>query len=196
MKEHVRFRLFFAWDFAREEQWINRMARDKGLHLVRVGCCRYIFEEGARSAYRYRLELLRRSPRDEAEKQYLRAIDAEEVCRNGDWGYYRIPVERGAFAQYACCDSKLQYLRPVYRRYVVFGAAVYVALAMDRSAFLHLPMTPLHAVVLAALTLLALSFTVGVTRFHRVLKGLRRGAAEELGAVCREKKTESSEKKP
>ena len=142
------------------------------------------------------MQLLRRSPRDEAEKQYLRAIDAEEVCRNGDWGYYRIPVERGAFAQYACCDSKLQYLRPVYRRYVVFGAAVYVALAMDMSAFLHLPMTPLHAVVLAALTLLALSFTVGVTRFHRVLKGLRRGAAEELGAVCREKKTESSEKKP
>ena len=49
--------------------------------------------------------------------------------------------------------------------------------------------------MLAALTLLALSFTVGATRFHRVLKGLRRGAAEELGAVCREKKEEKDEKK-
>lgn len=187
MREHHRFRLFFTWDFQREENWINRMAREKGLHLIRVGCCHYVFEEGAKGAYLYRLELLRRSPRDEAEKQYLRSIAAEEVCRNGEWGYYRIPAERGPFAQYACCDSKLRHLRPVYRRYVVFGAAVYVALAMDMSAFLNLEMTPLHAAVLAALTLLALGFTLGLTRFHMVMKKLRCSAAEEWGAVYKER---------
>ena len=185
MKEHYRFRLFFAWDFQREENWINRMAREKGLHLVRVGCCRYVFEKGAPGDYIYRLELLRRSPQDEAEKQYLRSVSAEEICRNGMWGYYRMPAQRGPFAQYRCCDSKLRYLRPIYRRYLVFGAAVYAALAMDMSAFLHVAMTPLHAVVLAALFLLTLLFTVGLTRFHFVLKEMRAGAAEELGAAAK-----------
>ena len=69
---------------------------------------------------------------------------------------------------------------------MVFGAAVYVALAMDMSAFLNMEMTPLHAVVLAALTLLALGFSVGLTRFHMVLKKLRKGAAEELGAAYKD----------
>ena len=35
--------------------------------------------------------------------------------------------------------------------------------------------------VAAALTLLALAFSVGLTRFHVVLRRLRRGAAEERG---------------
>lgn len=181
MKQHHRFRLFFAWEFAREEAWVNRLSREKGLQLERVGFCHYVFEEGEKGAYLYRLELLRRTSRDEAEKQYLRSVGAEEVCRNGDWGYYRIPSSGGPFASYACADSKLQYLKGIYRYYLVFGAAVYIALAMDMSAFLPARMTPLHAVVLVVLTALALGYTIGLTRFHLVLRKLRREAAEELG---------------
>ena len=179
MRERHRFRLFFAWEFEREERWINRLSREKGLQLKRVGCCHYVFEEGEKGGYQYRLELLRRLPQDEAEKQYLRTAGAEEICRNGEWGYYRIRSENGPFAQYACCASKLAYLRPVYRWYLVFGVLVYLGLAVDMSAFLTEAMTPLHAAALVILTALALGFTVGLTRFHMVLKALRTGAAEE-----------------
>ena len=179
-KEHHRFRLFFAWDFQREEDWINRLSRDKGLQLERVGCCHYVFAEGEKGAYTYRLELLRRTACDAAEKRYLQAVHAQEVCRNGEWGYYRLPAG-STFAQYACCDSKLAYLRGIYRRYLIFGTAVYIALAMDMSAFLSMRMTVLHGVALVLLTLLALAFSVGLTRFHVVLRRLRRGAAEERG---------------
>ena len=167
MKEHHRFRLFFAWDFQREEDWINRLSRDKGLQLERVGCCHYVFAEGEKGAYTYRLELLRRTACDAAEKRYLQAVHAQEVCRNGEWGYYRLPAG-STFAQYACCDSKLAYLRGIYRRYLIFGTAVYIALAMDMSAFLSMRMTVLHGVALVLLTLLALAFSVGLTRFHVV----------------------------
>ena len=79
MKEHHRFRLFFAWDFQREEDWINRLSRDKGLQLERVGCCHYVFAEREKGAYTYRLELLRRTACDAAEKRYLQAVHAQEV---------------------------------------------------------------------------------------------------------------------
>ena len=145
-----------------------------------MGCCHYVFAEREKGAYTYRLELLRRTACDAAEKRYLQAVHAQEVCRNGEWGYYRLPAG-STFAQYACCDSKLAYLRGIYRRYLIFGAAVYIALAMDMSAFLSMRMTVLHGVALVLLTLLALAFSVGLTRFHVVLRRLRRGAAEERG---------------
>ena len=102
-------------------------------------------------------------------------------AETGD-GHYRLPAG-STFAQYACCDSKLAYLRGIYRRYLIFGAAVYIALAMDMSAFLSMRMTVLHGVALVLLTLLALAFSVGLTRFHVVLRRLRRGAAEERGEL-------------
>lgn len=179
MKRHHRFRLFFVWHFQREEAWINRLSREKGLQLKRVGCCHYVFEEGEKGAWRYRLELQRRTACDEAEKHYLRAVGAEEVCRNGEWSYYRIPASAAEFARYACCDSKLTYLRTIYRWYVLFGVLVYLALAIDMSAFLSAAMTPLHAAALVVLTALALWFTVELTYFSRVLRHLRKGAAQE-----------------
>ena len=179
MREYHRFRSFFAWEFEKEEKWINKLAMEKGLYLQRVGCCHYVFQQGEKGKYIYRLELLRRTAKDEAEKQYLRTIGAEEVCRNGDWEYYRIPAAEGPFAQYACCDSKLNYLKPVYIRYLIFGIAVYIALAMDMTAFLAEKMTPLYVAVLTLLTVVAFIFTIGLTSFSRVLKRLKKGAQEE-----------------
>ena len=134
----------------------------------------------------YRLELLRPAC-DAAEKRYLQAVHAQEVCRNGEWGYYRLPAG-STFAQYACCDSKLAYLRGIYRRYLIFGAAVYIALAMDMSAFLSMRMTVLHGVALVLLTLLAWPFSVGLTRFHVVLAacgGALQRNVETGSALCR-----------
>ncbi len=37
-------KLFFIWDFDKEEKWLNQMAA-KGLALVSVGFCKYEFED-------------------------------------------------------------------------------------------------------------------------------------------------------
>ena len=48
---------FWAWEFDKEEQWLNDMAA-QGLALVDVGFCRYEFEECPPGEYQIRLELL------------------------------------------------------------------------------------------------------------------------------------------
>ena len=183
MGEHHRFRIFFAWQFEKEERWINALSEKKGWQLQRVGCCHYVFEEGVRGEYIYRLELLRRTMADEAEKQYLKTSGAVEICRNGEWGYYRRKRSEGPFSAYTCSDSKLAYLRPVYRHFIAFGIAVYLALAMDMYAFLGMPMTLLHGAVLGALFLIAFGFTCSLTFFSRLLKRLQRRAQEESGQL-------------
>ena len=55
--KRVMHRLFWAWDFDREEDWLNAWAA-RGLALVDVCGIRYVFEEGAPGEYEYRLELL------------------------------------------------------------------------------------------------------------------------------------------
>ena len=37
-------RLFFAWDFEEEEQWLNEMA-SKGMNLQGVGFCKYVLKK-------------------------------------------------------------------------------------------------------------------------------------------------------
>lgn len=42
MRQTIR-KLFWVWDFDKEEKWLNEMAA-KGLSLVAVGFCKYEFE--------------------------------------------------------------------------------------------------------------------------------------------------------
>ncbi len=148
------------------------------------GAATMCLQKGKKGAYTYRLELLRTAC-DAAEKRYLQAVHAQEVCRNGEWATTAFQPA-AHFAQYACCDSKLAYLRGIYRRYLIFGAAVYIALAMDMSAFLSMRMTVLHGVALVLLTLLALAFSVGLTGSMWKAPPAA-GAAEErrLVVLCR-----------
>ncbi len=143
MKEHHRFRLFLHGIFSGRRIGSTACPGTKGCSLSVWGAATMCLQKGEKGAYTYRLELLLRTACDAAEKRYLQAVHAQEVCRNGEWGYYRLPAG-STFAQYACCDSKLAYLRGIYRRYLIFGAAVYIALAMDMSAFLSMRMTVLH----------------------------------------------------
>ena len=55
--KRVMHRLFWAWDFDREEDWLNAWAA-RGWALVDVCGFRYVFEESAPGEYEYRLELL------------------------------------------------------------------------------------------------------------------------------------------
>ena len=55
------FKIYPAWDFEREEKWLNEMAA-KGLSLVAVGLFNYTFEETPPGEYKVRIELLEKWP--------------------------------------------------------------------------------------------------------------------------------------
>ena len=63
-------KLFWAWDFDREEDWLGDMAA-QGWALVSVGFCRYNFEPCRPGEYGYHLELLEDRPDSPPSQEYL-----------------------------------------------------------------------------------------------------------------------------
>ena len=178
MKRITRFRLYFAWDFDSEEKWINRLS-EKGWQLESVGPGRYTFVSGVPREYIYRLELMKKTGRDESQKQYLRRLEAGgavKVAEGGQWAYYRKSRRDGDFAIYKSEESKLRYLRGVARLYAFVGIAVYAAFALEM--LLHKGCTGAGDIVSMAITALAaLIYTVGLTRLTAATRRLER----ELG---------------
>ncbi len=91
--KRVMHRLFWAWDFDREEDWLNAWAA-RGWALVDVCGFRYVFEESAPGEYEYRLELLEHATSNAESRCYLdflRDLDIECIGSYGRWTYLRRP---------------------------------------------------------------------------------------------------------
>ena len=69
MRKTIR-KWFWAWDFDKEEHWLNEMAA-RGLSLVSVGWCRYEFEDCVPGEYSVRLELLKEKPMHPESVKYM-----------------------------------------------------------------------------------------------------------------------------
>lgn len=120
---YVRHRLFWVWDFDREEKWLNEMAA-KGLQLTAVGFCTYTFEEGGPGEYDIRLELLEHSPACAESAAYIRFIEetgAEylgSVCR---WAYFRKKKSEGCFDLFSDIDSRIKHLNRIMLLILLVG---------------------------------------------------------------------------
>lgn len=112
----VMHRLFMAWQYEKEEAWLNEMAAN-GWNLVDTSLCRYTFEEGTPGEYQYRLELLEhgaKSPESAAYIRFMEETGAEHVATwfNG-WAYFRKKVADGPFEIYSDIDSKIKHLKRI-----------------------------------------------------------------------------------
>ena len=54
-------KMFWAWEFEKEEKWLNEMSA-KGLALVDYSWCRYSFEENEPGEYTNKIQLLEHRP--------------------------------------------------------------------------------------------------------------------------------------
>ncbi len=128
-------KVFFAWDFEKEEKWLNEMAA-KGMHLTDVGFCRYVFEEGTPGEYQYHLEWLPQLPTHPESLAYIRFIEetgAEHVGSLKKWVYFRKRVTEGAFDLFSDLDSRISHFRWVARltgTLLVLGSAYFIALLL------------------------------------------------------------------
>ncbi len=113
--KHIIHKLFWAWDFDKEEAWLNEMAR-KGLHLTEVGFCKYTFEEGAPGAYHIRLELLDNLIGHKKSRAYIGFVEetgAEYVGSILRWVYFRKNKTGGGFDLFSDIDSRIAHLKRV-----------------------------------------------------------------------------------
>lgn len=109
------FKVFWAWDFQKEEDWLNAEAA-KGSNLVAAGPLSYVFEEGEPGAYTYRLELLENLPMTASEQEYLRFMEdagIEQIATMGRWVYFRKRTEDGEFELFSDLDSRIKHLRRI-----------------------------------------------------------------------------------
>ena len=110
-------RVFWAWEFDKEERWLNEMSA-KGMQLVSVGFCTYIFQEGQPDEYGIRLELLGNSLNSDESREYIHFIEdtgAEYLGNVLNWVYFRKKLSEGEFEIYSDTKSKLMHLRRILK---------------------------------------------------------------------------------
>lgn len=113
--KHVIWKFWKAWDFDREEQWLNQMAA-QGLALTGVSFCRYEFEDCAPGAYTYRLELLKETTRHPESQSYIRFLEetgAKHVATFSRWVYFALPAALGPFELHSDLESKIGLLKRI-----------------------------------------------------------------------------------
>ena len=112
----TKFRVFFFWDYDKEEAWLNRMSED-GYELEDVFLFRYLFRRGDGTKKQYKLEFLSHDPQAEKSRDYLDFLaDAgiETACIFGRWAYLRRPAGEGDFELYSDIPSKIGYLKRLF----------------------------------------------------------------------------------
>lgn len=119
-------KLFWAWDFDKEEAWLNEMSA-KGLALVSTGFCKYEFEECAPNEYGVQLELLECNAKSEEGKRYISFVEetgAEHVGTWLRWVYFRKKLDRGEeFRLFSDKDSVIEHLK----RIIIFISIIGIA---------------------------------------------------------------------
>ncbi len=112
---HIMKKIFFVWDFDKEEKWLNEMAA-KGLCLVSVGFCRYEFEDCLPGEYTIRMELLEKSPKKPESRKYIEFLEetgAEQVGAFSNWVFFRKKTAEGTFELFSDFDSRIKHLKRI-----------------------------------------------------------------------------------
>lgn len=126
---HTVYKLLWAWEYDKEEKWLNEMAA-KGMALVSVGLCKYIFEDSEPGEYTYKIELLDKMPHRSESEAYIRFLEetgAEHVGSIFRWIYIRKKTSEGALDLYSDIGSKLRYMR---RLQIFFISLLFFELAV------------------------------------------------------------------
>lgn len=116
-------KLFWAWEFEKEEAWLNEMAA-RGLCLVAVGWCRYEFEDCQPGEYGIRLELLENRPDHPESVKYLEFLEstgAEHVGSYMRWVYLKKKKSDGEFALFSDNSTRIRHLSRVMQLLLVLG---------------------------------------------------------------------------
>lgn len=100
---------YWAWDFEKEERWLNQMA-ESGWVLDGVGFATYHFVKCEPGEYTVRLEM---RDHDEAYLQLMAESGAEYVGRVMKWIYFRKKSEHGGFNIFSDLDSRIDHIKKI-----------------------------------------------------------------------------------
>ena len=108
MRQVIR-KWVWAWEFDKEEKWLNDMAA-QGKALVSARYATYEFEGSEPGEYAIRLEMLENAPDSEAGMAYISFVEetgAEQVGSYLNWVYFR---KKGQFEIFSDYSTKIKHL--------------------------------------------------------------------------------------
>ena len=114
MRKVIR-KWFWAWNFEKEEEWLNEMSA-KGLALVDYTFCRYVFEECEPGEYVYKMQLLENLPSHPESEQYIRFMEdagIEEVASYMRWVCFRKKNDGAPFELFSDIGSRIKHFKTV-----------------------------------------------------------------------------------
>ena len=106
---------YWAWDFDKEEKWLNEMAA-KGRCLTSVGFCRYEFDKCLPGEYNIRLELLEDLPSHAGSMHYISFMEEMGIECIGAitrWVYFRKKTADGPFDLFSDNSSRIKHLNRI-----------------------------------------------------------------------------------
>ena len=116
-------KFFWAWDFEKEEKWLNEMSA-KGLALVGYSICTYSFEECEPGEYTHKIQLLEHRPSHPESEMYIRFMEetgAEQVASYLNWVYFRKKTAEGPFELFSDIESKMNHLILIKKVFLPFA---------------------------------------------------------------------------
>lgn len=173
--KHTKYKLFFAWDYEKEEKWLNTMSLN-GLQLVRVGFCKYIFEENQQEQYTYRLEFLKELPSNKESLSYIQFLEetgVEYVDSLLRWSYFRKKASEGTFELYSDIESKIKH----YKRILLLLMVITPSSIINVFNMYRLYMTykiPKYGFFTAGTGILAFLIAVGIFKILMEIQKLRK----------------------
>ena len=113
---------FWVWDFDKEEEWLENMARN-GWVLDGVGFCTYHFIKTEPGEYSVRLQYLPIAEENTDYTNLLVESGAERVGRMVQWVYYRKKTADGPFQLFSDLDSRITHLDKIAKLMLIVAVA-------------------------------------------------------------------------
>lgn len=171
---HTTHKIFWAWDFEKEEKWLNNMSAN-GMQLVGVGFCKYIFEDGAYGEYNYRIELLDQWPNHHESVSYIHFLEEMGIEHIGNymrWVYFRKKSGKEEFFLFSGIDSRIKHYRKILTLLLCLLPLEFSALAMNIStASMGSTVNLWCVMLLAPITIL---FSVGILKLNGKIRELKK----------------------
>ena len=98
-------KVYLAWDFKKEELWLNEMAAE-GWALEHAAFCSYTFVRCEPGEYIIRMEM----NADRDYRSFVEETGAEYVGGCVNWVYFRRKAELGSFDLFSDMDSRIAHL--------------------------------------------------------------------------------------
>ena len=98
-------KVYLAWDFKKEELWLNEMAAE-GWALEHAAFCSYTFVRCEPGEYIIRMEM----NADRDYRSFVEETGAEYVGGCVNWVYFRRKAELGSFDLFSDIDSRIAHL--------------------------------------------------------------------------------------